>query len=257
MLKKRLETIIKMIFKHHRITQEITFTSDGLVLHGTLSKPDIRRPPVVIGSHGLLSNGDSPKQIHLAQACNQRNIAFFRFDHRGCGQSQGAFQDVTTLNARCNDLTAAVKVMQSRDDIGGPVGLFGSSLGGAAALSVAARHLKVTALVIAASPVRSRGMENVSQSNDELGALPFSFYEKNLQFDISDSLSSAHTILIFHGDDDTIVPVANAYEILKKAGNPKKLILQKNGDHRMSNPEDQQHFIRQAVLWFDSHLKPG
>ena len=238
------------------MTQEITFTSDSLRLHGTLSKPDIRRPPIVIGSHGLLSNIDSPKQIRLAQACNQCNIAFFRFDHRGCGQSQGVFQDVTNLKARCNDLSAAIKVMQSRNDIGDQIGLFGSSLGGAACLTVAAR-LKVNALVIVASPLRSRGLINVSQSDDEFGALPFSFYQKNLQFDISDSLSSAHTILILHGDDDTIVPIANAHEALAKAGNPKKLIIQKNGDHRMSNPEDQQHFIRQAVSWFDSYLKPG
>ncbi|MDM8540639.1 YqiA/YcfP family alpha/beta fold hydrolase [Desulfococcaceae bacterium HSG9] len=237
------------------ITQEITFISDGFRLHGTLSKPDIRRPPVVIGSHGLLSDGDSPKQIRLAQVCSQRNIAFFRFDHRGCGQSQGAFQDVTTLNARCNDLMAAIKIMQSRDDIGDQIGLFGSSLGGAAALSATARHT-IAALVITAAPVQSRGIENVSQFPDEFSALPFSFYQKNLQFDISDSLSSAHTTLIFHGDNDTIVPIANAHKILAKAGNPKKLIIQKNGDHRMSNPDDQKNFIRQAVLWFDSHLNP-
>jgi len=240
----------------NRIIQEITFTSDGLLLHGTLSKPDIRRPPIVIGSHGLLSDGDSPKQIRLAQACNQRNIAFFRFDHRGCGQSQGVFQDVTTLNARCNDLIAAVKEMQSRDDIGDQIGLFGSSFGGATCLTVAAR-IKVAAMIIVASPVRSRGMENISQSSDEFGALPVSFYEKNLQFDISGTLSSANTILIFHGTDDAIVPIASAYKILAKAGNPKKIIIQKNGDHRMSNLEDQKYFIRQAVLWFDSHLKPG
>jgi len=236
--------------------EEITFTSDGFLLHGTLSKPDIPKPPVVIGSHGLLSDSNSPKQIRLAQACNQRNSAFFRFDHRGCGQSQGNFQDVTTLNARCNDLVAAIKVMQSRNDIGDQIGLFGSSLGGAASLAVAAQ-IKVSALVIVAAPVRSRDLEKVSQSSDEFGALPFSFYEKKLQFDISDMLSSADTILIFHGDNDAIVPLDNAYKIMAKTGDPKKLIIQKNGDHRMSNPEDQKNFIRQAVLWFDAHLTPG
>ena len=236
--------------------QDIHFTSDELLLHGTLSKPDIRRPPVVIGSHGLLSDGNSPKQIRLAQACNQHNIAFFGFDHRGCGQSQGIFQDVTTLNARCNDLIAAIKVMQNRDDIGDEIGLFGSSLGGTACLSVAAQ-MKVAAMAIVASPVRSRDLEHVSQSSDELGALPFSFYKKNLQFDISATLASANTILIFHGDNDAIVPLTNAHEIMAKAGPPKKLIVQKNGDHRMSNPEDQKQFIRQAVSWFDSHLSPG
>jgi len=238
------------------ITQEITFTSDSLLLHGTLSKPDIRKPPVVIGSHGLLSDSDSPKQIRLAQACNQHNIAFFRFDHRGCGQSQGVFQNVTTLNARCNDLITAVKLMQNRDDIGNQIGLFGSSLGGTASLSVAAR-IKAAALVIVAAPVRSRRMENVFPAGDEFGALPVEFYKKMLQFDISDTLSWSNTILIFHGDNDAIVPIANAHEILTQAGNPKKLIIQPNGDHRMSHPKDQKQFIRQAASWFDRYLTPG
>lgn len=238
------------------ITEEITFTVDGFRLRGVLSKPHRAHPPVVIGSHGLLSGGDSPKQISLARACNQKKIAFFRFDHRGCGQSEGVFEQVTTLNARCNDLMAAIAMIQARDDLGDHIGLFGSSLGGAVCISAAAR-IKVAALVIVATPIRSRELEHVARSSDQLGALPREFYQNNLPFDIADKLAALHTVLIFHGDHDAIVPAANAHEIMDNAGEPKKLIIQPNGDHRMSNPRDQKEFIRRASSWFETYMKPG
>jgi alpha-beta hydrolase superfamily lysophospholipase len=72
-------------------TEEIMFSSDGLCLRGTLHRPSCDLPPVVIGSHGLLSSRRSPKQIALANRCCRYGMAFFRFDHRGVGDSQGPF----------------------------------------------------------------------------------------------------------------------------------------------------------------------
>ncbi|MBR9980379.1 MAG: damage-inducible protein CinA, partial [Desulfatitalea sp.] len=59
--------------------------SDGHRLTGTLHLPDVERPPVVIGCHGLLADRRSPKQIALASALGRLGIAYLRFDHRGCG----------------------------------------------------------------------------------------------------------------------------------------------------------------------------
>ena len=116
--------------------RNITFTSNGLSLRGILHHPSIPMPPVVIGSHGLFSSGNSPKQIALAKACNARGIAFFRFDHRGCGQSEGVFKEVTSLEARCNDLISAIKTIQLRKDAGDRISLFGSSMGGAVCVNM-------------------------------------------------------------------------------------------------------------------------
>ena len=74
--------------------ENISFNSDSLKLKGVLHLPDDGQPPVVIGSHGLYSSGSSPKQIALAEQCNRLGIAYFRFDHRGCGSSQGEFERV-------------------------------------------------------------------------------------------------------------------------------------------------------------------
>src|SRR6056297_607409 len=105
----------------------IWFESDGIKLHGTLHLPDNPKPPVVIGAHGLMSNGDSPKQIALAEICNGIGIAYFRFDHRGCGQSEGEFNAVTSFDGRCRDLLDGIQGLLDMNITDGRFALFGSS----------------------------------------------------------------------------------------------------------------------------------
>jgi alpha-beta hydrolase superfamily lysophospholipase len=229
--------------------KNVMFLSNGFTLRGTLHLPAAERPPVVIGSHGLFSSGSSPKQIALARQCNTCGIAFFRFDHRGCGQSQGIFQDVTSLEVRCNDMISAIKIIQNRKDTGNRIGLFGSSMGGAVCLSVFAES-DAYSIVTCAAPVRSSSIIKKLEKSDDSDLLDPPFYKRYLDSDISDKLSSAHHILIFHGDSDDLVPPSNAREIYEKAGDPKKLIIQKHGDHRMSNKTHQETFVRESALWF-------
>ncbi|MBL0701452.1 MAG: alpha/beta hydrolase [Desulfosarcina sp.] len=229
--------------------KNITFLSGGYFLKGILHMPDVLRPSVVIGSHGLLSSGNSPKQIALARQCNEAGLAFFRFDHRGAGQSEGNFYEVTTLASRCQDLASAVKLMQERNDTGDRTGLFGSSMGGAACLSTAL-ELDAEALVVFAAPLRSGPIVDAAASSKKTSPEDLRFYKKNLIFDLSDSLGKLRNILIFHGDEDEIVPPSDAEEIFVKALKPKKLIIQKGGDHSMNNPVHQSEFARESIAWF-------
>lgn len=229
--------------------KNITFSSNGFILKGTLHLPAEETPPVVIGSHGLFSSGSSPKQIALARQCNALGIAFFRFDHRGCGRSQGVFQDVTSIDARCHDMISAIKIIQDRKDTGNRIALFGSSMGGTVCLSVFAQS-DAYSIVTCAAPVRSSSIiQTLEKSHDSNTENP-PFYKRYLDSDISNKLSSTHHILIFHGDSDELVPPSNAREIYEKAGDPKKLIMLKGGDHRMSNETHQENFVRESALWF-------
>ena len=74
------------------------------------------------------------------------------------------------------------------------------------------------------------------------------------EFDLIDDLPKIGNLLVFHGDADEVVPVAHAHEIIRLAAGPKRLIIQKNGDHPMSDPRHQQAFIREAALWFNQTL---
>jgi len=240
-------------FKSSAICKKITFSSDGFILRGTLHLPLQEKPPVVIGCHGLLSSSNSPKQIQLAVQCVTHGIAFFRFDHRGCGQSSGIFKKVTSLEARCNDLICAIDAIRARQDVGDRMGLFGSSMGGAVCISVAATH-HVDALVTFAAPVRSSSITFSSEKSEETNGPGPSFYKNNLESDISERFSSIKNILILHGGSDNLVPPSNAQEIFEKACEPKKLIMQKGGDHRMSNEEHQKNFLQEAILWYRNYL---
>ena len=227
---------------------EVTFSSNGYRLKGVLHLPSMKSPPVVIGSHGLLSNRDSPKQIELAHRCNANGIAYFRFDHRGCGTSQGRFQ-ATTLPGRINDLRDAIMTMQKHPLTGTTIGLFGSSLGGAACIGIFPDK-DIDALVTFAAPVRNTA--TVTQTRDRPSSIDSQDPPEavSLDFDLSNRLEYLHHILIFHGDADSVVPYGHAVEIHKDAQDPKLLVRQKNGDHLMSRRHHQQVFIHETVKWY-------
>jgi uncharacterized protein len=231
--------------------EELRFEADGFALRASLHLPAAARPPVVVGSHGLLSDRSSPKQIALAQACNERGMAFLRLDHRGCGQSEGRLEEVTTLAARTRDLHAAIRLVRSRADLGERLGLFGSSLGGAVCIAVAAETAPA-ALVTFAAPVRSRPLgEPPPGAQAELSRMR-SIPAQG--FDLAGLLGRIARILVVHGEDDETVPAAHAHEIFEAAREPKRLVLQPGGDHRMSGAAHQREFLSEAAAWFQRHL---
>ena len=233
--------------------KEISFFSDGLKLKGVLHLPSADFPPVVIGCHGLYSNSNSPKQIALADQCSRLGVAYFRFDHRGCGRSEGKFEEVTSLEARCRDLVDAVAVITGTMDTNDRFGLFGSSMGGTVCLRVVG-ELGAHTLVTFAAPIRSR-IQQYGPPRSQISKPPGIFLDtRKRRFDITDRLPEISNILIFHGEADGVVPVSHAEEIYNLAKQPKKLIKQKQGDHPMSNAAHQKSFIREASLWFKQQL---
>jgi uncharacterized protein len=79
---------------------------------------------------------------------------------------------------------------------------------------------------------------------------PLPFF-KRLSFDIEKHFSSIRNILVVHGENDEVVPVSEAYKIYQLARNPKKLTIQKNGDHRMSSKIHQDEFVCMVAEWFN------
>lgn len=234
--------------------QKISYYSNGLLLSGTLHLPSAERSPLVIGSHGLYSSSESPKQIALAARCNRLGIAYFRFDHRGCGASQGEFEKVTSLEARCQDLIDAVATLKRRTTSGDRIGLFGSSMGGTVCLSVAA-ELGTGAVVTFAAPIRSHLQNEMPPRASPARSHGIFFDAAKHPFDISGRIGKIRNLLVIHGDADEVVPVGHAREIYNLAQDPKKLIIQPNGDHPMSNRVHQDEFMREASLWFADGLE--
>jgi len=232
-------------------SEELEFSADGFRLRGTLHLPADRPAPLVIGCHGLLSDRRSPKQLALAEACQGLGMAYFRFDHRGCGESQGRLEQDTSLDDRSSDLLHALLHLYRRSDIEKRLGLFGSSMGGAVCLRAAVPS-DAAALVTFAAPVRSRTLKAAFAPSKPHGRMASLL---KTEFDLGEDLAKVRNILIFHGDADEVVSVSHAHEIFHRAAEPKRLIIQKSGDHLMSNPHHQGEFTREAALWLKQALK--
>lgn len=236
--------------------QTLSFNADNLRLVGTLHMPRLSCPPVVVGLHGLLSNRHSPKQIELARRCCARGLAYFRFDHRGRGDSDGRLEHDTSLASRCRDLAAALEMLRGRVDLQPRMALFGSSMGGAVALATAAQE-KIAAVVTVAAPINSQGIIECIGTPPSASHIPPIFFEPRFQFDISPLIGNIGHLLLFHGERDEVVPLSHAYEIIDRAQPPKELVIHKDGDHRMSNRAHQREFLDRSVNWFARALNPA
>jgi alpha-beta hydrolase superfamily lysophospholipase len=224
----------------------VAFVAHGLSLSGVLHLPDPAPWAVIVGCHGLMADKNSPKQIALARGCSAAGMAYFRFDHRGCGQSEGVFESDTTLENRKSDLVAAVQAIHNRLGQTIPVGLFGSSLGGTVCLT-AATDISPFATVTLAAPVHSR---SIRLPEDSPQSLKNEIFRRRLTFDITAAIASIGHILVIHGSRDATVPVENAHTIYRLACDPKKKLILRGGDHRVSSAAHQKKFLQAAVQWF-------
>ena len=233
---------------------DIRFISQGFLLKGVLHLPEIEFPPLVVGSHGLEGSKESAKQRVLSKLLIKNNIAFFRFDHRGCGESQGDFIKDTSLEKRTFDFINAVTHILNIGKTSRNLVIFGSSMGGATCINAWETLLKMDVrlcgAILCSAPAKSRTIENIpTQANNNRPALPLSFFKKNLLFNIVEKARKLSNVLLFHGDADEIVPVSNAYDIYNLAKTPKRLIIHKNGDHQMTARKDQVQFESEALAW--------
>ena len=228
--------------------QTVTFYSDIYKLVGTLHLPEVPNPPVVIGCHGLLADRHSPKQIALAEACNREGVAYFRFDHRGCGDSEGRFAEVTSLAARVRDLSEAVASMQHHSQVGSLIAVLGSRFGGTVALDYSADHPS-TALITYAAPINSTSIHHANIRDNHGEAPRSSLLTDALGFDLTPRLASVRNIFVVHSQGDETVPVWHARKIYELSKDPKKLLVFKGGDHRMSDPDHQAQFKARFIEW--------
>ncbi len=243
--------------------QEVEFINDGVRLTGMLHLPSEAPgrplPPLVVGSHGLEGSMESAKQKTLARILPENGIAFFRFNHRGCGSSGGDFFSETTIEIRTADFLAAISHVLGLGKTSRVMGIFGSSMGGATCIGawpqLANMDIDLRCGVFCAAPVSITKAHPLPVPVNSRGeSLPLEFFARNLIFDLSANLGILHHVLVFHGDADNVVPVLNAHRIMECVPQPAKLIIHSNGDHQMSNPLDQKEFEAQALEWFVKYI---
>ena len=251
--------------------EEVVFRNSlGQKLFGTLhygsSKPALAG--TVVLCHGMMSCREGTKQRAFARTLSESGLAVLRFDFSFCGESEGRFEEITFAQ-EVDDLRAAVAWVRDRG--ADPVGLLGSSMGGAVALLYASGDPSIKALVTLAgvgSPAHiADGMEGMQQKVREwkdqgylLGAEGEpgeKFFEDARAQDV---LGAARRLtaplLVLHGSEDEVVPVEDARAIYENAGGPKELRILPGVDHRFTDPEALEEALNAASDWFQRYLTP-
>jgi pimeloyl-ACP methyl ester carboxylesterase len=215
------------------------------------------RGPTILFLPGYASDMSGSKAVAIEAWARAEGRACLRFDYAGCGQSEGAFEDQTLASWRDDALLMIDQV------IAGPVVLAGSSMGGWIMLLVAkARPERITGMVgIAAAPdftdwgftpeqkmaLLSEGrLEEASQYSPEPTVTTRGFWasgEANrlmhgpIELDLPTRL--------IHGQRDPDVPWERSVTLagLLRSADVQTWLV-KDGDHRLSRPQDIELILR-------------
>jgi len=229
----------------------VTFNNNnGVRIAGRLYSSELNTGAGVIFSHGLFSNKDGYKITRLAADIVSTGNDLLTFDFSFVGESGGNIEDLSILQ-EVRDLGCAVQFMASRGYEN--IHLIGSSMGGAvSALHCSGQTGDVRSLVTIAMPVdiaglmtRNAGIDNIDLLDDagmtEIDGILIknSFFKEAHLIDIIGALPNIHVpVLIFHGRQDPIVPVENAFIAERNITSPKELLIIPDGDHNLTRDGD-------------------
>ncbi|MEG3182332.1 alpha/beta fold hydrolase [Sphingomonas sp. LT1P40] len=207
--------------------------------------------PTILFLPGYASDMSGSKALAIEDWARANGRAFLRFDYAGCGQSEGAFEDQTLTSWRDDALLLIDELIQ------GPVILVGSSMGGWIMLLVAkARPDRIAGLVgIAAAPdftdwgftqpqkmtlLTEGRLEQPSAYAPEPTVTTRAFWtsgEANRLMHGSIDLDMPTRLI--HGQRDPDVPWARSMTLAGLLrSDDVQTILVKDGDHRLSRPQD-------------------
>lgn len=215
--------------------------------------PDQLPAPVLLCCHGLLSHKDSRKLVAVGELMSANGMAVVRFDFSGCGESPAWGGPL--LKARLADLRAVVGHVLEQPWSDGSLGLFGSSMGGYLALLLASRgDYRAQALVCWSTPFDLQRVQTVVQRSEELrqrltlGRQDAGFEGLGAPMSLVE-LPALEGALLIHGQRDEAVPWRDAVRIYRRLGEPRRLLLLENADHRLTDPDSRELALRASLDW--------
>jgi len=208
------------------------------------------RGPTIVFLPGYASDMSGGKATALAEWAAANGRAMLRLDYAGCGASEGVFGAETLANWR-DDVIDAIDALT-----GGPLVLVGSSMGGWLMLLVMlARAERIAGLVgIAAAPdFTDWGFDDATRAvlhEDGLLARPSDYGDPQIttldfwrsgqaNLLLDGEIGFDGPVRLLHGLLDDIVPPSIAFRLGRAVRSADvQTILIKDGDHRLSRPQD-------------------
>jgi len=245
---------------------ELPLASEALI-RGEISIPASGDSvPWIIFAHGLASTRGGEKATVMKAECERRGWAFGAIDFRGHGESGGRMIDLRGSQL-LEDLDAITGFALAR--AAGPLFIFGSSMGGWAAVWFSALHReKVSACAVAApafgflqrpdiSPEEKEQWRQTGRlriQNDSYDyELGYGLIEEADEFDVKILSARFQTpLLIFHGMKDEVVPYPGSVQFASQCASADvEVRLFKSGDHRLNT--EKESIARSACDYFSSY----
>ena len=205
--------------------QDVRFqTEDGVRLHGWFF--DGAAPQA--GITFLILHGNAGNISHFAADAaflQARGFDVFLVDYRGYGRSEGETLSEATLFL---DGAAAMRYLTAERGIDpARIALYGYSLGTAVAAELAVTG-PCCALVLVAPLASAR-----QQARLAMPSMPDFFFDRlRNRFDTVGKIARSNCpVLVIHGTDDTVIPLAQGRAVYEAAADPKRLVVIPGGRH--------------------------
>lgn len=247
--------------------EEIRFPgATGAHLSGVLHSPDAARGSVLL-AHCFTCSKDLHTMSRLADGLADAGYAVLRFDFTGIGSSGGAFAD-TTVSTRVTDINRAARALVERG--GGPCGMVGHSLGGAATLLAAADLHTVRSVAVVGAPAQAGHVRHlfadeeaaIRREGEALVDIAGRTFPISAEFlddldghrDLDHIAALGRPLLVVHAVDDEVVAVEEGEKIFAAARQPKAFVPLLGTDHLLTSRDSAEEALSVLVDWFGRTL---
>lgn len=229
--------------------QQITFISDSLKLAGNFVSPISQTGlPAVLFLHGA-GHATKERYFDWQNILANNGIASLSFDFRGCGESEGVFED-GSLAKRLEDAKNALEFIQTIEQVDkNKLILAGNSMGAHIAVRLTESVSNIKALMLSCPAAYSAEAENkplndefsqvIRQENSWVDSPVFTLLEK-----------FNGKVMVNFGEFDTVIPddVKNNLQAICQRKGGQYLVL-KGATHFLLKPENEvQEVARQKLF---------
>ena len=176
--------------------------------------------PVLLWCHG--NAGNVSHRLENMRQLFQRGISLFIFDYRGYGQSTGVPSEAGLYQ---DGLASYDYLVQQRRIAPERLIIFGRSLGSGVAGEIAIRRPSAGMIVESSFPSIQ------SMSDHHYFGIPTRWLME-VDFNLAEKVRALHVpLLVIHGEQDSIVPMALGRQVFEAAPEPKRWYSVSGADH--------------------------
>lgn len=234
------------------IKKEVKFKVGKETLRGSLFIPNGKGPfPGVVFFHG--SGSKRERYLPVAESLAKNGILTLAFDFRGCGESDGAYEEQTHKNA-IEDAGAGLDFLLNQNVDRKRIGICGGSFGGYVGAYILPEYPFIISVVFRVPAAFSdKFLSARIKRGSELSEFDFFKNRKNWEDSPTYKNISAFKgpFLVIKAEKDEVVPpeVVDKYYDKATSSSKRRLEVIKGADHRLSG-EWLNQFNKLTKDWF-------